>query len=422
MVDLLTVLIVLTAFASFLNHKWMRLPDTIGVMVVTLGVSLFLVTTENYFPAANRLAQDFVTRLDISETILHGMLGFFLFAGALHVNLGDLKDRAGPIVLLAVFGTLLSTILVGIMTWAALSALGIPIALVYCFMFGALISPTDPIAVLSLLKEARISKQTEIQIAGESLFNDGTAVVLFISLLRIATSGESFHFGDTLVLFFREAFGGILFGLLTGGIAYWMCLAIDHAHIETLISLALASGTYIAADKLGLSGALSVVVAGLLMGNHGRTLAMSPATVERLDTFWEMIDDLLNGMLFVVIGLEVLILDFDFAYLVAGLVASISVLAARLLSVAASIALVQHRYLFSRGTVMITTWAGLRGALSVAMALSLPDQSPAGSTHEHDIILSMTYVVVVTSILVQGLTMRPFARYFQPNGDAQPLG
>ena len=418
MVDVVTVLIVLTALASFANHKWVGLPDTIGVMVVTLVVSLFLVSTENYFPAANDLAQDFVTRLDISETILHGILGFFLFAAALHVNLDDLRDRAGPIVLLAVVATVLSTILVGLMSWLALGALDITLPLIWCLLFGALISPTDPIAVLGLLKAARISKQTEIQITGESLFNDAVGVVLFISLLRIATGGQSFHLGETLWLFLREAAGGILFGLVTGGLAYWMCKVIDHAHIETLISLALASGTYIAADRLGFSGALAVIVAGLLMGNHGRMLAMTPSTVDRLDRFWEMVDDLLNGMLFVVIGLEVLILDFDVAYLVAGLVASVTVLVARWLSVATSVMVVGRRYEYSRGTVMITTWAGLRGALSVAMALSIPMHIPGVPDRHRDIILSMTYVVVVLSILVQGLTMRPLALRYQP---AEPV-
>jgi len=410
MFDLLAILIVLTALVSYLNHKFIRLPDAVGVMALALIVSLAIVLLGQFYPTLRDLAETFVERLNFGEAVLHGMLGFLLFAGALHVDLAELRTRAAPIFLLAVFGTIVSASIVGVVTWLALASLGLQVRLVYCLVFGALIAPTDPIAVLSLLRQAKVAKDLEIQIVGESLFNDGIGVVLFIGLLGVATGGEAFHFAHFAMLFLRQAVGGIVFGFAVGTVAFFMCRSIDNYRVEILISLALATGGFALAEKLDVSAPLAIVVAGLLMGNHGRTYAMSPITAERLDAFWELIDDILNGILFMVIGMEILLLDFSLIYLLAGAIAVVTVLLARLSTVALALLAVRSWSAFPSGSVGILTWAGLRGGISVALALSLPGQRSPLALPERDIIIWMTYVVVIFSILVQGLSVGPLAR------------
>ncbi len=408
--DFIAVLLVLAAVFSYLNHRLLRLPTTIGLMALTLLASLAAVAAGVVFPAVEQSAAGFVRQIKFDRTVLDGMLGFLLFAGALHVNLGDLTRQKAAVAVLTTAGVALSTLLVGGLTLALLTAAGVPARPVYCLLFGALISPTDPIAVLALFKQIGAPKSLEVTVAGESLFNDGVGVVLFLGLSEAAVDGHGLEAGRLAVLFFREVVGGVVFGLAAGYLAYRLIKSVDDYRVEVLLSLALASGGYSLAVALHLSGPLAIVVAGLLIGNQGRLLAMSPTTVEHLDLFWELIDEVLNAVLFVLLGLEVLAVTFTGTYLAVGLLAVPVVLLARLLSVGLSAGLLRAWRPLARGAVWVLTWGGLRGALSVAMALSLPREIAGELVPEREVILVMTYLVVVCSILVQGLTIGPLAR------------
>ena len=403
--DLLAVLLVLAGGLGYLNHRLLRLPPTVGLMALTLAASLAAVAAGEVFPALEDQAAAFVRRIDFGQAVLKGMLGFLLFAGALHLDLGDLSREKAAIAALATVGVAVSTLLVGGLAWCLLALLGIPTPPTSCLLFGALISPTDPVAVLALLKRVGAPRPLVATIAGESLFNDGVGVVAFLGLLEAAGGGQGLDPLHLAALFLREAVGGALFGLAAGYLVYRLLKSVDNYQLEVLLSLALAVGGYALADALGLSGPLAVVVAGLLIGNPGRQFAMSRATVGHLDTFWELVDEILNAVLFVLLGLEVLAVRFTAGYLAAGLLAVPAVLLARLASVGLAVWLLRPWQAAGRGTVRVLTWGGLRGALSVAMALSLPRAMPG-----REVILAMTYVVVAFSILVQGLTIGPLAR------------
>lgn len=399
LLDIIALLLTLAAVFSYINHRYVRLPTTIGLMLIALLASLLIIALSKLglaFP--EEWARGIIDAIDFNQTLLQGMLSFLLFAGALHVNLEDLSQQKWVITILASVGVLSSTFIIGGLSWWLLGLLGTPIPFLYCMLFGALISPTDPIAVLGILKTANVSKSLETKIAGESLFNDGVGVVIFLVLLGIATSGEVSASGVAL-LFAEEAIGGALFGLAIGWLAYRMLASVDNYQVEILITLALVMGGYTLAGALHLSGPIAIVVAGLLIGNHGRMFAMSNRTREHLDAFWELLDEILNAVLFVLIGLEVLALEFQSAWLIAGVALIPSVLFARFVSVGLPLSVMRRRRSFSRHAVKILTWGGLRGGISVALALSLP----AGA--ERDLILAVTYVVVVFSILVQGLTV-----------------
>jgi monovalent cation:H+ antiporter, CPA1 family len=398
LIETITILVCLSAGFSYLNHRYIRLPVTIGLMAIALAMSLALVLLGKLGIGIDVEAESFVRSIDFDETLLHGMLGFLLFAGALHVNLDDLLEEKWFIGTLACLGLLVSTAIVGALVYFALGWIGYPIPLIGCLLFGALISPTDPIAVLSILKKVSTPKQLEIKITGESLFNDGVGVALFLVLLSVAETGQVAP-GSVVLLFLQEAIGGALVGLAAGYGAYRMLKSIDQHHVEILITLALVMGGYAVADALHTSGPIAVVVAGLLIGNHGRHLGMSDTTREYLDTFWELIDELFNAVLFVLIGLEVLALNFKTEYLTAGLIAIPLVLLARFVSVSLPVQVFRLFQEFTDRATLILTWGGLRGGISVAMALSLPPSS------FRDVIITMTYMVVVFSILVQGLTI-----------------
>ncbi len=329
------------------------------------------------------------------------MLSFLLFAGALHVNLSDLADQKWLVGLLAVFGTLTSTALVGGAFYLLVQLFGIQLDLIYCLLFGALISPTDPIAVMGILKSVGAPKSLETKITGESLFNDGVGVVVFVVILGMAVGGAEVDVApaDIAALFAKEALGGIVFGLILGGLGYWMLSQVDDYTVEILVTLAIVMGGYAFALALHTSGPIAMVVAGLLIGNHGRLFAMSERTRERLDTFWELIDEVLNAVLFVLIGLEILLLTFDPNYAYIGVIAIPLVLACRFVCVGLPIKVLSLGRTFSPGVVRILTWGGLRGGISIALALSIP----AGP--ERELILAVTYAIVVFSILVQGLTV-----------------
>ncbi len=408
--DLIAILIVLAALFSYINLKVLRLPSAIGLMALTLLFSVAVFVAGHFLPAVGARVDRLLTQLDLNEALLHGMLGFLLFAGALHVDLGDLARHRWPIAALATFGVLLSTAAVGALTWGMLALIGEPIRFLDCLLFGALISPTDPIAVLGLLKRVGVPKALEVQIAGESLFNDGVGVVVFTGLLGVASGLHRPDVGHVALLFVRETVGGALFGLAVGLLVFLMLRSVDEYKVEIFLSLALVAGGYALADAWHLSGPIAMVVAGLMIGNHGRSLAMSATTNERLDQFWELIDEALNAVLFVLIGLEVLALTFTARNLIAGLIVIPIVLAARLLSVGLPVRALRRWVRFEPSTVRILTWGGLRGGISVALALSVPSRPPSVAVPGRDVIVAITYVVVVFSIVVQGLTVGPLTR------------
>ena len=401
MLNSAAILITLAAFFSFLNVRYLRLPRPIGVMVIALLLSLGIVGLGAFgFNGIERYAEFWLSRIDFYDVLMKGMLSLLLFAGALHVNLDELSSRRYAITLLATVSTVISASLIGIAAWAVLNGVGIPISLLYSLIFGALIAPTDPVAVLGILKSAQAPTSLKIIVTGESLFNDGIAVVMFGTLLNIAAGGHDMTATDALLWFARETAGGIVFGVLIGLLAYRMIRSIDDSQVEVLISLALVVGGYTLARHLGVSGPLAMVAAGLLMGKHGRKFAMSNYTQQYVDKFWEMIDEILNVVLFVLIGFEVLALTFTHQYLLAAMLLIPVVLLVRLVCVGIPIQWMRRRLrLDCPHAIKILTWAGVRGGISVALALSLP------AVPERQIIVAITYTLVIFSILVQGLTM-----------------
>jgi monovalent cation:H+ antiporter, CPA1 family len=397
--NILAALLTISALFSYLNERFIRLPTTIGVMAISLLGSLGIVFLGNFGIGFEKEALTLVRSIDFDTTLLQGMLSFLLFAGALHIDINRLARQKWIIITLATVGTVASTFIVGLITWFILKQLGLTITMIYCLLFGALISPTDPIAVMGILKKAGVPETLETKICGESLFNDGIAVVVFIVLLQIANGNDAVSFNTVSWLFAKEAGGGVLYGLVVGLVAYRMLKSVDNYQVEVMITLALVAGGYALADYLHISGPLAIVVAGLLIGNRGRLLAMSERTRNHLDTFWELVDAVLNVILFVLIGLEVLVLSWDGSYLVAGVLIIPLLLLSRFVCVAIPVKVMSKFRHFSPNVIKILTWGGLRGGISVALALSLP----AGS--ERDILVTMTYLVVVFSIMVQGLTV-----------------
>jgi len=397
-------LLVITALASYVNYRFLRLPTSIGLMVTALLVSFGMVVLDRSGVIDLEHAGKIVESVDFGEILLHGMLAFLLFAGALHVDLEALRSERLSIALLATLGVLISTAVTGALFWGATGLLGFELPFIYALLFGALISPTDPIAVLSIMKRVGAPKSMEITITGESLFNDGIGVVVFLTILEVAISGAPPQAGSVAAFLLKEAVGGAVVGLAMGWAAFRLLRSVDDYPVEVLLTLALAAGGYTLAEAIHVSAPIAIVVAGLVIGNHGRALAMSDKTREHVDAFWELIDETLNAVLFVLIGLEVLALHLervDAATLVLATAAVAAALAARLLGVAVPIGLMHFRQTFQRGTILILTWGGLRGGISIALALSLPPLP------EREIILNATYAVVVFSVLVQGLTLGP---------------
>jgi CPA1 family monovalent cation:H+ antiporter len=382
-------------------------------MAIGLTVSLALIALSLVYPPIKVDAERLLAAIDFDQLLLHGVLGFLLFAGALHIEFGDLREHRVSIGVLAVAGTLLSTVIVGALCWLFTRWLGLGLTPLHCLLFGALISPTDPIAVLSMLKSLGAPRHLEVQIAGESLFNDCVGVVVFLGLLQFGSRplpAPGALALDLLALVAREVVGGAAFGLLLGVLAYSMLKRIDNYQVEILISLALVTAGYAWAERLHLSAAITTVTAGLLVGNQGRAFAMSERTRQHLDTFWELIDEILNALLFVLLGLEVLALSIRREYVLAGALAIPVVILARF--VATGLSLRSVRAVVSPPaphTVTLLTWGGLRGGLAVALALALRDHLPA---RQADALLVMTYLVVVFSILVQALSMKPLVRLY----------
>jgi len=401
MLDIAAVCLVITALLAYLNHRFIGMPTTIGVMAAALVISLALVGLDALGLAhgLRQYEESLLRSIDFSSVLMQGMLSLLLFAGALHVDLSELRAYRWPVGALAVLGTLLSTLVVGYGMWIALPVAGLQLPLMYCLLFGALISPTDPIAVMGILKSAGAPKELELVIAGESLFNDGVGVVIFSLLLGMLVSGVAPTPGQGIQLLLHEAGGGLLFGLVLGYVTFRLLKSVDNYQVEVLLTLAAVTGGYALASRLHVSGPLAMVVAGLIIGNHGRALAMSDTTRRYLDMFWELIDEILNAMLFVLIGMEVLLVAFSVQELAAAVVAVAVTLLARLLTVGLPVRVLRRVIKLPRGSWKVLTWGGLRGGISVALALSIP----AGP--ERNTVLALTYCVVVFSILLQGLSI-----------------
>ena len=398
----IATLLGLAAIIGYINHRFLHLPRTIGLVLIAMVASLIALGIDALIPGwgVGPGFRAVLVDIDFSDTLMQGMLGFLLFAGALHVDLGHLAKRGWAIAALATGGLLVSTGIVGVGIWFVFNLTGLNIPLIYCLLFGALISPTDPVAVLGILKTVKVPASLKAKIAGESLFNDGVGVVIFVILLAMATSGgNALTLGDITFLFLREALGGAALGLAAGAVAFWALRSIDEYNLEVIITLALVTVTYEVAHMLHTSGPIAVVVSGLLIGNHGTRLAMSETTRAHLTNFWTLIDEILNAVLFLLIGLEVIIISTTPGLMWVSLIAIPLVLGARFVAVAVPIGVFGLFRDFTKGAIPVLTWGGLRGGISVALALSLPNGD------EKDAIVTVCYTVVVFSILVQGLTI-----------------
>lgn len=410
--DISALLLVLSALFGWLNHRFLRLPHATGLLVMGLLASLILVGVEAMFP--NELLYEELAgalrRIDFTEVVMDGMLAFLLFAGAINLNVRLLRNRAWQIAFLALIGTVISTVIVGTLFWCVASLAGQAIPLAWALVFGALISPTDPVAVLNVLKNVNVPGEVQIEMQGEALFNDGIGVVLFTLLLGFATGAGDQAFSATSALehLVVETGGGVMLGLCAGYGAYRAMRAIDDFSVEVLITLALVAGTYAVAQKLGLSGPLAVVSAGIVVGDLAPRNAMSERTEGYVTSLWTLIDEVLNSVLFLLIGLEVIILRFEPKVLALAVVAIPVALVARLVAVSTPVLMFRWTGTLSSRNVPFLTWAGVRGGISVALALSLPDD-PAKS-----LVLAATYAVVLFTIVVQGLTLGAVARRTWP--------
>jgi CPA1 family monovalent cation:H+ antiporter len=407
MLDIVATCLVITALLAYVNHRFIGLPTAIGVMAAALALSLALLALDatGLDPGLRDYEESLMRSIDFSSVLMQGMLSILLFAGALHVDLSELKALRWPVALLAVLGTVASTAMVGFLMWWVLGAVGLPLPLLHCLLFGALISPTDPIAVMGILKSAGAPREIELVIAGESLFNDGVGVVIFSLLLGVLASGETPSVSAGVVLLLHEAGGGLVFGAILGYLTFLMLRSVDNYQVEVLLSLAAVMGGYELATRLHVSGPLAMVVAGLIIGNHGRALAMSDTTRRYLDMFWELLDEILNAILFVLMGMEVTLVSFGKPAWTGALLAIAVVMLARICTVGLPVAALPSVFKLPAGAWKVLSWGGLRGGISVALALSLP----AGP--HRDTVLAMTYGVVVFSILIQGMSIGPMTRH-----------
>ncbi len=396
--DAAAILIVLAATLGYLNYRILKLPSTVGLTVMGAVASMLVVLFDRILPAST-LAENlstFLRGLDFHSTLMEGMLSFLLFAGALHVDWSHMRKGSWPILFFSTVGVLISTVLVGVAFHVFTAALAIEIPLNWCFVFGALISPTDPVAVMGVMKRAAMPDTLQATVAGESLFNDGVGVVVFSILLAIALGTEPFSLSMAASHFAREALGGAALGLATGWVAYRAMRSIDEYNIEVMISLAVVMGGYSLAMALHVSGPVAMAVAGLLIGNHGVTYAMSDVTQDYLIKFWALIDEILNAVLFLLIGLEVIVLALDGRLVLAGLGAIFIVMAARALSVGVPLRAMKRTIDLGPLAFPTMVWGGLRGGISVALALSLPE-SPIRT-----VLLVATYAVVLFAVIIQG--------------------
>lgn len=395
-----SVLIVLTATFAYINERFLKLPSTIGVMVIALLVSLALILTDKIFPHIFEEFSGLISSVDFTEVLMGAMLNFLLFAGAIHIRLDDLKEQKAPIIIFSTVSVIISTFAVGFMLFNILQWLDMGIPLIQCLVFGALISPTDPIAVLGILKQAGVPKSLETKVAGESLFNDGVAVVVFIIMISLARGEDvDVSFASISWLLAKEALGGVALGLAIGFIASKSITRIDNYKVEVLITLAVVMGGHLVANAVHMSGPLAMVASGLVIGNYGRSVALSAISKDYLDKFWELLDEILNAILFLIIGFELIVITNIGDYWLIGIISIVMVLFARLVSIWLPVRLIPMKTKFNKATITILVWGGLRGGVSVALALSIDNNL------NKELLLSITYYVVLFSILVQGLTI-----------------
>ncbi len=402
------VLVVIAAILGYVNYIYFRMPQTIGLTVMGAVASLIMIGIDAAAPTLGigEAVRSFLAGIEFDAVLLNAMLSFLLFAGALHINLDVLMTRRWAVLAMALFGVVISTFVVGFGFKAISMLLGLDLPMVWCLVFGALISPTDPVAVLGILKSARVPAELEAKIGGESLFNDGVGVVVFSICVAAAVGTSEFSAFHALELFVVEAFGGALLGLVTGWIGYKTMKTIDEHNLEVLISLAVVMGGYALAIRLHVAGPIAMAVAGLLIGNYGTRFAMSDRTRQHLTSFWSLVDEILNSVLFLLIGMEIAAIVLDVNFLLAGLISIPLVLLARSLAVGLPFSLLRPFTPFTKGALPVLVWGGLRGGISIALALSLPEGPNT------DLILTITYVVVIFSVVVQGATMGMAARKF----------
>ena len=422
--DIPAILLILATIFGAIHYKFVKLPHTIGLMIVALVASLSLIALDLAFPSLGMsiLVNEFLGNIDFNVTLMQGMLSFLLFAGALHVDLDQLLENKWTILTFASIGVLVSSFVIGGGFWLISGAVGLSLPFLVCLLLGVMVSPTDPVAVLGVLKTLQVPSPLKAKIAGESLFNDGVAVVLFSVLVSLVfgNGGEegletSFQLTSVIWLLTKEALGGLFLGLISGFIAFWLLRQIDDYVLEVLITLALVTGAYSIALHLHLSGPIAMVIAGLLIGNQGTSLAMSETTRMHVETFWELVDEIPNSVLFLLIGLKIVFLlqhsSYEIAYpLLIGLFIAITLLSlfARFLAIALPVQIKSLNSEVNPGTVPILTWAGIRGGVSVALALSLPSSS------ESELLLFVTYLVVLFSVAIQGLTIENVIKRYYP--------
>lgn len=408
--NIITIIIVLTAVFGYINYRFIRLPGTIGIMLISLIASLIVIGIGTIYPDFFVKTIEGISAIDFHTAVMKVMLSFLLFAAAIHVDSKKLKSERTAIITFSTISVFISTVIVGTLLYAITTLFGLSVNYLYCLLFGALISPTDPIAVVGILKKAKIPASLETRISGESLFNDGVGVVLFITFYEIAQIGFANTSGwDIIWLFVREGAGGLLLGWLLGYLGYWSLKSIDNYVVEVMITLAIVMGGYSLAEILHVSGPLAMVVAGLITGNKSMDAVVSDVTRDYIGKFWELMDEVMNAILFLLIGFEMLIIPFNLTLFWLGCIAIVIVLFARFVSVSLPIMVLKNRKPFEKNTIPILTWGALRGGISVALALSVPKYMYG------DMFVTITYIVVLFSIVVQGLTIGKFAKKLAEN-------
>lgn len=402
--NIITVIILLAAIFGYINHRFIKLPGTIGIMLISLIASLAVIGIGNIYPEFFTQTIQSIRAIDFNAVVLKVMLSFLLFAAAIHIDVKKLRNESMSIITFSTIGILISTVTVGALLYATTSIFGLKVNFLYCLIFGALISPTDPIAVVGILKRAKIPASLETKISGESLFNDGVGVVLFITFYEIAKIGyENITIWRIIWLFIREAGGGLLLGWLLGYLCFYMIKSINNYVVEVMLTLATVMGGYALAEVLHVSGPLAMVIAGLITGNKSLDQGVSELTRDYLYKFWEVIDEVMNAILFLLIGFEMLIVPFNLTLFWLGCIAIVIVLVARLISVSLPIMVLKRNSSFEKNAIPILTWGALRGGISVALALSVPNYMYG------EMFVSITYIIVLFSIVVQGLTIGKFA-------------
>jgi len=411
--NIITLVVVLSAIFGYINHRFIKLPGTIGIMIISLMASLVVVGIGSVSPEFFIKTIDAISLIDFHTVLMKIMLSFLLFAAAIRIDSKKLKSERISIITFSTIGVIISTFVIGSLLYATIALFGLNVEYLYCLLFGALISPTDPVAVIGILKKARIPPSLETKINGESLFNDGIGVVLFITFYEIAQIGvDNISIGKIIWVFIREAGGGVLFGAILGYVGYIGLKTIDNYALEVMITLAIVMGGYSLADTLHLSGPLAIVVAGLITGNKSLDEAVKDTTRDYIQKFWNMIDKLMNAILFLLIGFEMLIVPYNLTLLWLGCITIMIVLFGRFVSVSLPILFLKYRS-FAKNTIPILTWGALRGGISVALALSVPKEMHG------NMFVSITYIVVLFSIIVQGLTIGKFAKKLAENNPVE---